>query len=181
MALRNIDNPFIWPIVRRTLVSDPLREASVRDTISLTMLNAGYKPNVIPERAEAVLDCRLLPGTHQDVFLSNLKRTLADDTIRIEIIQPAQPAKASPTKHALFKAIESAARDVYPNTLVTPYMAIGGTDSRFFRVRGVPAYGLIPILLSKDLVASIHGIDERIPVEALGKAVQVVYHALRRL
>ena len=61
------------------------------------------------------------------------------------------------------------------------YLVLGGTDSRFFRHRDVPAYGFFPVLLSKQYTASVHGVDERIPVAALGDAVRVIYEALRKL
>jgi acetylornithine deacetylase/succinyl-diaminopimelate desuccinylase-like protein len=181
LAMRNVDNPLVWPFVRGALVRDPLSNASVRDTISLTMLQAGYKPNVIPERAEAVLDCRLLPGTTQEGFVEHLRRAVDDPAITIEVIQPIEPAPVSPTRHPLFKAIERASRTVYPAAVVTPFMSIGGTDSRYFRRRKVPAYGAIPMLITKELVATAHGIDERLPVATLGPAVRVVYEALKGL
>ncbi len=180
-ALRRLKNPLVWLFADGLLQQDPLTNALVRDTIALTMLQAGYQPNVIPERAEAVLDCRLLPDTDQQAFLAALQRTIDDPAVRIEIMQGSEAADASPTNHPLFAAIEAAARRVYPAAVVTPTMTVVGADSRFFRRRGVPAYGFIPVLLTKDLAASVHGIDERIPISALGPAVRVVYEALRQM
>lgn len=180
-ALRHIDNPVVWRLARRGLGEDPLAGPSIHDTVTLTMLQAGYKPNVIPERAEAVLDCRLLPDTDQDVFLTDLKRTIGDDGIRIEIIQPAEPAPSSPTSNDLFRAIAQSVATVVPGAVLAPFMSLNGTDSRFFRSRGIPAYGLLPVLLPKDLYATMHGVDERLPVDSLAPAVHIVYEALRRL
>lgn len=180
-AMRHVDNPIIWPFVRSQLQRDPLMNATIRDTVSLTILQAGYKPNVIPERAEAILDCRLLPSTDEKSFLADLERTIGDPGIRIEVIESAAKAATSPTRNRLFKAIESASRRVYPDAVVTPFMTIATTDSRFFRQRKVPAYGLIPVVLPQELIATAHGVDERIPVETLGPAVRVVYEALRQM
>ena len=74
-----------------------------------------------------------------------------------------------------------AAETVYPDVVVTESMALVGTDSRFFRRRGVPAYGFFPVVLPKDITATPHGVDERLPVAALGDAVRVIYEALRTL
>jgi carboxypeptidase PM20D1 len=180
-VMRHIDNPLIWPWVQDLMARDPLANASMRDTIALTVLKAGYKPNVIPERAEAVLDCRLLPGTKEDLFLAELKQIVEDPTIRIEVIQSTTPSAPSPLRNDLLRAIQAASQKVYPEAVVTPFMAIGTTDCRFFRERGVPAYGLLPFILPQTLIATMHGIDERVPVDTLGPAVRVVYEALRRL
>lgn len=180
-ALRHLDNAIFWPLARRAILADPLANPAIRDTVALTMLNAGYKANVIPERAEAVLDCRLLPDTEQDDFTAWLRATMADDTIAIEVMQPALASPVSPTDHPLYAAIASAVTTVFPDAVTGPVMSVGGTDSRFFRTHNVPAYGLVPMLLPYELIATMHGVDERVPVDALGPAVRVVYEALRQL
>ncbi len=180
-VIRNAHNPFVWLFARRMLEQDPLLNTLLRDTMSLTMLDAGYKPNVIPERASAVIDCRLLPDRNQDRFLAELARVIDDDTIAIEIIQGTEPAAYSSTRGALYKAMESAAKTVYPDAVVSPFMTSVGTDSRFFRRGGVPAYGLLPALLTPDLLATVHGVNEEIPVATLAPAVRVIYEALRQM
>ena len=69
------------------------------------MLDAGYKPNVIPERAEAVLDCRLLPDTKPAAFLEQLRKTIDDPDVQIELLQEPEPTAASPTDTPLFRAM----------------------------------------------------------------------------
>jgi len=180
-ALRRLKNPVVWLFADGLLQQEPWAAAMTRDTISLTMLDAGYKPNVIPERAEAVLDCRLLPDTKPDAFLAALRETIDDPNVQIEILQAPAPTAPSPTDAPLFQAMQRAAEQVYPGVVVTESMTLGGTDSRFFRHRGVPAYGFFPVLLSKEYTSSIHAVDERIPAAALGDAVRVLYEALRTL
>jgi acetylornithine deacetylase/succinyl-diaminopimelate desuccinylase-like protein len=180
-ALRRLRNPLIWLFADGILQQDPLTRALVRDTVALTVLRAGYQPNVIPGHAEAVLDCRLLPDTSQEDFLAHLADTIDDPTVQLEVLQPAQAAPPSPTDHPLFLAIENAARRVHPGAVTTPFMALSGSDSRFFRRRGVPAYGFSPFLLSQEIAITPHGIDERLPVDQLGTAVRIVYEALREM
>jgi acetylornithine deacetylase/succinyl-diaminopimelate desuccinylase-like protein len=181
LAMRRLSNPVVWLFADGLLQQDPWSAAMTRDTVALTMLDGGYKPNVIPERAEAVLDCRLLPDTKPEAFIEQLRKTIADPDVKIEIIQAPEAAPPSPTDHPLFLAMRRAAARVYPDVVVTESMTIGGTDSRFFRRRGVPAYGFFPVLVSKELMASVHGVDERVPVADLGKAVRVIYEALKTL
>jgi acetylornithine deacetylase/succinyl-diaminopimelate desuccinylase-like protein len=180
-AFRRMRNPLVWLFADGLLQQDPLLNALVRDTIALTMLQAGYKPNVIPGRAEAVLDCRLLPDTDPGRFLAKLAKAIQDPSIRIEILQQPQTTPESPVDHPLFRALESAGARVYPRATVAPFMSPAGTDSRFFRRRGTPAYGILPVLLPRDVADTPHGIDERIPASALGPAVRFVYEALRQL
>jgi acetylornithine deacetylase/succinyl-diaminopimelate desuccinylase-like protein len=180
-AMRRLSNPVIWLFADGLLQADPWSAAMTRDTIALTMLESGYKPNVIPERAEAVLDCRLLPDTNPDAFVEQLRQTIDDPEIKVEIIQAPEEAPPSPTDNVLFRAMHRAASQVYPDVPITQSMTIGGTDSRFFRRRGVPAYGFFPVLVSTQLTATVHGVDERVPVADLGKAVRVIYEALTSL
>lgn len=180
-AMRRLNNPVVWLFADGLLQGEPWSAAMTRDTIALTMLEAGYKPNVIPERASATLDCRLLPDTVPQAFIAQLKKTIDDPDVRIEILQAPEPAPASPTDTPLFQAMRRAAATVYPDVVITESMTVGGTDSRFFRQRGVPAYGFFPVLLPKQLTSTVHGVDERLPVDDLGKAVRVIYDALKTL
>ena len=181
-AMRRLSNPVVWLFADGLLQQEPWSAAMTRDTVALTMLDGGYKPNVIPERAEAVLDCRLLPDTKPEAFIEQLRKTI-DDPERSRSRSCRRPSRRrpSPTDNPLFVAMRRAAAQVYPGVVVTESMTTGGTDSRFFRRRGVPAYGFFPVLISKQLSASVHGVDERLPVEDLGKAVRVIYEALRTL
>jgi acetylornithine deacetylase/succinyl-diaminopimelate desuccinylase-like protein len=180
-AMRRLNNPVVWLFADGLLQQEPWSVAMTRDTIALTMLDAGYKPNVIPERAEAVLDCRLLPDTQPQAFLEQLRKEIDDPDIKFEILQEPESAPTSPTDTPLFSAMQRAAQRVYPGVVVTPSMTTGGTDSRFFRQKGVPAYGFFPVLLSKQITGTVHGVDERLPVSALGQATRVIYEALKEL
>jgi acetylornithine deacetylase/succinyl-diaminopimelate desuccinylase-like protein len=180
-ALRRLKNPVVWLFADGLLEQQPWIAAMTRDTVSLTMLDAGYKPNVIPERAEAVLDCRLLPDTKPQSFIEQLRKTLDDPNIRIEVLQNVPASPPSPTDTALFAAMRRAAAATHPGVVITESMSTGATDSRYFRQRGVPAYGFFPVLLPEAMLSTAHGIDERLPVTALGHAVRVIYQALRTL
>ncbi|MEO8603735.1 MAG: M20/M25/M40 family metallo-hydrolase [bacterium] len=181
LAMRHLGNPVVWLFADGMLQQEPWSAAMTRDTIALTMLNAGYKPNVIPERAEAVLDCRLLPDTKPQSFLDQLTKVIADPGIRIETIQAPDSTPPSPTDTPLYTAMRRASEAVYPGVVVTPSMTTGGTDSRFFRQRGVPAYGFFPVLLPKAITSTVHGVDERLPVTALGQAIRVLYETLKEM
>jgi acetylornithine deacetylase/succinyl-diaminopimelate desuccinylase-like protein len=160
----------------------PMANGFIRDTISITRLESGFKHNVIPRRAEASLDVRLLPETDAAVFLAALERVIADPNVRI--VLPSEPPgklPPSPWNHELFRAIEAEVAEEFPDAITLPVMMPAGTDSKFFRERGIPAYGFIPSRLDLELTSAIHGLDERIPLEALESGVRVTYRTLLRL
>jgi acetylornithine deacetylase/succinyl-diaminopimelate desuccinylase-like protein len=162
-------------IEENNLTALPALSAVVRDTVSLNMLNAGVKINVIPDEAEAFLDCRLLPETDRDEFLAYIKEALEDPEMEVDVFMDMEKAPASPIDGELFQAIERVVREDYPGAITAPFMLSGLSDSRFFRARGVPCYGIIPARMSISDLARIHGVDERIPVQDVRDGVKFMY------
>jgi acetylornithine deacetylase/succinyl-diaminopimelate desuccinylase-like protein len=158
----------------------PLLKALLTDTISTTMVNAGVKANVIPASAEAVLDCRLLPGRAPDAFVEQLGAVISDPRIRIEKILESQ-TPTSPTDTGLFETIREVVREEAPEALLLPSIASGFTDSRAYRRRGVVAYGFIPTLLTTGELASAHGHNERISIENMRLGTRILLEVARRM
>ena len=150
-------------------------QALLRDTISLTMMNAGVKVNVVPTIAEAGLDCRLLPGTDAEAFLKRIRELLGDERFTIDFIQHPDEAPPSPTSGEAWEAIKRAVAKNFKEAMVVPWMTTGGTDSRFLRARGVPAYGFVPTVLAAGEMARVHGDDERLSVDNLNRGIKVIY------
>ncbi|UCD84388.1 MAG: M20/M25/M40 family metallo-hydrolase [Deltaproteobacteria bacterium] len=148
--------------------------AMLRNTVALTNLKAGFKENVIPSRSEAVLDCRLIPGTSTPRFISDLQKIINDQRIKIEVIKNYD-ASQSPLDTEFFEVIEKTIRKNSPQAMVMPILAPGFTDSRWLREQGLIAYGLIPCLLSSEEVDSIHGRDEKISLESFKLGLKNVY------
>ena len=153
----------------------------LRNLVTPTQLRAGCKENVIPGRAVAGLDVRLLPDEDVDAFLARLKRTIADDRVAIELDQRPVESSVSPFAGEFFSALERVLRREVPVCVVVPTLTPGGTDSRFFRQRGVAAYGLIPIAIDRGELNRMHGIDERISLDNLRLGTHVVYGVLQDL
>ena len=148
-----------------------------RNTISLTVLNGFVgdppKTNVIPERAEAVLDCRLLPEQNKDTFLRELIKIIDDERIVIlPVMEPKQESVVSSYDTELFRIIEEETAKTYPNSVTLPHLVIYGTDSRYFRERGATCYGFFPGPVSMEEYSRIHGNDERIRIESLRNATK---------
>src|SRR6185503_6914207 len=129
---------------RREIAAQRASAPLLHDTIALTMLEGGYKINVIPERAEMSFDCRLLPDTDPRAFVSNVAQLVNDSGIEFEVSWPDAAPASAPIDNPLFVALEQACREHAPGAIVAPSLCVGATDARYFRQRGVPAYGLVP-------------------------------------
>jgi acetylornithine deacetylase/succinyl-diaminopimelate desuccinylase-like protein len=140
--------------------------AVIRNTANPTMLRAGYKTNVIPTDAQATVDGRFLPG-YEDEFFATL-RELAGDGIEIDFESHQQPWE-TPYDGDLVDAMTRSLMAEDPDALVAPYTMSGGTDAKHFRKLGMRSYGFAPLRLPADLdfTALFHGVDERVPVDAL--------------
>jgi acetylornithine deacetylase/succinyl-diaminopimelate desuccinylase-like protein len=153
----------------------------LHDTVSLTMMSAGYKANIIPERAEMTLDCRLLPDTDPRAFVSNLEQTINDPAITFEFNWPDSPPAICEWDNTLFQALEGACRAYRPGAIVSPSICVGGTDARYFRERGIPSYGLLPGLFTADDLKGFHGVDERVSLDNVRLGTQIVLEAALRV
>ena len=168
-----------WPFVLGYALRGPLHpndiQALLRDTITPTMLSGSLKINVIPSTAEAGLDCRLLPGTDAKDFMDRMRALLNDDRITIDTFQAPDSPPPSPTSGKMWDAIGRVVAADFPGTYIVPWMTSGGTDSRFLREKGVPAYGFIPIVLTPAEERRFHGVDERLSVENLNRGIKATY------
>ncbi len=147
--------------------------ATLRNTTNPTMLRAGYKVNVIPQIAAAEVDGRFLPGYEED-FLAELDRVLGP-RIRREFIH-SDIALETTFDGPLVDAMTRALLAEDPAARVVPYCLSGGTDAKSFARLGIRCFGFAPLRLPSDLDFSgmFHGIDERVPVDALHFGVRVL-------
>jgi acetylornithine deacetylase/succinyl-diaminopimelate desuccinylase-like protein len=140
--------------------------ATVRHTVNPTMLEAGYKQNVIPGVAYAYLDGRYLPGGEEQ-FLDGLARLVGPE-IAIEVVQ-RQIAYETTFDGDLVAAMSAAILAEDPDGRCVPYCMSGGTDAKAFSELGIRCFGYSPLLLPADLdfMGLFHGIDERVPIDGL--------------
>jgi len=152
------------------------------NTISLTTLVAGVgsppKINVIPSTSEAGLDCRVLPGTNTEEFISDMKARINDPRVSIEIINIAPDPGVSSRDTPLYAAMRKAILKQHPDAIVTPMIVPFGTDSAYLARRGVIKYGLTPMILDTATAATMHSDRERIPVREFLDGIHVFYDVL---
>jgi acetylornithine deacetylase/succinyl-diaminopimelate desuccinylase-like protein len=165
-----------------TLALNKFNNAIQHSTISITSLRSGVgeppKVNVIPSIAEATLDCRVLPGTTKEQWLKEIARRLGDPEIRVDVTYESPDPVVTTTDSAFYHALESVVKKHYPEAIFTPMIVPYGTDSNSFRPRGVKSYGFTPAILPAEVVASMHGDAEYVPVDAIGPAIRILFEAL---
>lgn len=155
-----------------------LVEATVRNSANPTMLEAGYKVNVIPGQAVAYVDGRYLPG-FEDEFRTTLDELTGPD-VDWEF-HHHEVALQSPVDSPTYARMRAAVEEFAPEGHVVPYCMPGGTDAKQFSRLGITGYGFSPLKLPEgyDYGAMFHGVDERVPVEALHFGVRVLDRFLR--
>lgn len=152
--------------------------ATLRDTANPTMLRAGYKHNVVPGVAEAVVDCRFLPG-HEERLVSTV-RDLAGPEVDVSV-HHRDVSLEVPFVGDLVDAMVAALHAEDADAIVLPYCLSGGTDNKAFSIMGIRGYGFAPLRLPADLdfAGMFHGVDERVPVESLRFGSRVLDRFLR--
>lgn len=159
---------------------NPALRARLSNTVAVTTINTGIKVNVIPAEASATLDCRLLPDVDCDSFLKELKGVVADERVEYEILNRFVGAESSMDTRFL-SVVHEVVQELAEGAHIAPEMTSGFTDSRIYRLRGVPAYGFVPCLVPPEELAGVHGHNERISVENIRLGLQVLYEVVRRL
>jgi acetylornithine deacetylase/succinyl-diaminopimelate desuccinylase-like protein len=169
------------PVASRTLYDDREVSALLRNTISITVLKAGYKTNVIPGTAEAELDVRLLPGEDPQAFLAEM-RTVIDDP-SVEIVPPAvfRTPNESPVETEMFLVIQNVLGRHFPGVPVTTKMLTGATESVLYRPLGIVCYGFTPLLTTAEETSTAHGDDERVSEATVRRSTGIFYEVVREL
>lgn len=147
--------------------------ATLRDTANPTMLSAGYKANVVPATAEAVIDCRILPG-RRSAFEATVDELIGPHISREWVTD--LPTYMTSFDGALVDAMTGALLRADPEARAVPYMLSGGTDAKAFARLGIRCFGFAPLRLPPELdfAALFHGVDERVPVSSLEFGAEVL-------
>jgi acetylornithine deacetylase/succinyl-diaminopimelate desuccinylase-like protein len=153
--------------------------ATLQNTANPTMLEAGYKANVIPQSASAVIDGRFLPG-YEEELTETVQRIIGSD-INIETITHDIALEVD-FEGDLVEAMSQSILDFDPEGIPVPYLMSGGTDNKALSELGIIGYGFSPLMLPPELdfMALFHGVDERVPVEGLKFGVNVLENFLRK-
>jgi acetylornithine deacetylase/succinyl-diaminopimelate desuccinylase-like protein len=162
------------------LSRNPIYNAQLRTTCVATEVKGGHAPNALPQRAEATLNCRVLPGERAAEVASTIRRVLADDRISLTQVGGIVPSPPSALDTEVMQAIERLTAEFWPGTPVIPSMSAGATDSAYLRNAGIPAYGHSGLADGVDDFRA-HGKDERVPVKSFFEGQEYLYRLVKIL
>lgn len=165
------------PLLAELGTFERMFRATLNNTANPSMLEAGYKANVIPQQATAVVDGRTLPGFERE--LVETIRELAGDYVKVESLVSDIPLEVEFETDLVAKMI-AAIQSEDPDGIPVPYVLSGGTDNKALAKLGITGYGFSPLRLPPDMdfTALFHGIDERVPIDSLQFGARTLHHFL---
>lgn len=160
----------------------PPLAAMTRTTTAVTIFDAGVKENVLPIRANAVANFRIHPRDRIEDVVEHVRRTVADERVRLQVgmrSQPREPSPVSPVGAAAFVALQRTIRTVFPEAIVAPYLVVGGTDARHYARLTENVYRFSPYVMGADAMKLAHGTNEHIRLGNLTRGVRFFRQLLR--
>ncbi len=161
--------------------TSPLWNALLRTTCVATLVSAGHAANALAQRAEATINCRILPGQDEHDIYAELIGVVADPSIEITLAAAPGPISAAPVLSAgVMKPIERLVGELWPGVPVIPSISTGGTDGRFLVASGIPTYGVSAVFRDPD-GNGVHGLNERVRVKSLMDSRTFLYRLVKVL
>jgi acetylornithine deacetylase/succinyl-diaminopimelate desuccinylase-like protein len=163
------------------LSKDPGLHTMLRTTCVATMLSAGHAQNALPQRATALINCRIFPGVSRDTVRAKLIELIGDSQVSVSQAAVAGPRGEAPAPALTPKVmgpIEKVSAEMWPGIPVVPILQAGATDGKALTAGGIPTYGVSGIFLEPDL-GRIHGLNERVGVTALYEGRDFLYKLVK--
>jgi acetylornithine deacetylase/succinyl-diaminopimelate desuccinylase-like protein len=152
------------------LRADPAGIGQIATTCVPTMVSGGHAPNALPQKAVLTVNCRIFPGVSVASVRQTLEGVVADPAVKVEIGQEWVSTPASPLRADVVGAVNKAVAAAHPGVTPVPAMDAGASDSVYYRALGIPSYGVSGLFI-KESDLFIHGLNERIPLDAIGPAL----------
>jgi acetylornithine deacetylase/succinyl-diaminopimelate desuccinylase-like protein len=167
----------------RLAARSPFYNAMLRTTCIATLIEGGHAVNALPQRAEATVNCRILPGEDPAEVERTIKRVVADTAVVVTPADTAVPSPPSPLPKTLEAVLSSVTASIWGPLPIVPSMETGATDGLFLRNAGLPVYGVTGLFVDPNNAADVraHGLDERIGVRAFYDQIEFTYRLLKAL
>jgi len=170
------------PVVQHILESSPDSNSTLRTTAAPTIFQAGTKDNVMPSRASAIVNFRILPGDTVSSVIEYTHTVVDDPRVKMRPIAgepPSEPSVRSPADSTQFRLMQKTLAEVYPEAVSAPFVFVAATDSKHYAALTQNIYRFAPLLLDSEDVARIHGTNERISVANLTRSIDFYAQLLR--
>jgi acetylornithine deacetylase/succinyl-diaminopimelate desuccinylase-like protein len=153
--------------------------AYLRTTCISTVIEGGHAPNAQPQRAEANINCRIMPGEKVEDIKRKITEIVADAKVSVELAAEPGPQSAAPAlTPRIIGPVEKIVADMWPGVPVIPTLSTGATDGRFLNAAGIPTYGISGVFVDPD-GNGVHGLDERVRVRSLLDARVFLYRLVK--
>jgi carboxypeptidase PM20D1 len=167
-------------VVKTQLARSPKTDALIRTTTAPTIIEGGTKENVLPEEVRAVVNFRILPGETTKTVLDHVRKTIDDPRVKVTTLEQAwNPSVVSDIQSETFKELQKTIRQIFPGTVVTPYLVTGATDSRHYAKLTRNVFKCIPLIATPEDLKRVHGTNERISVENYKQCIQFFVQLIR--
>jgi len=168
------------PLVESMMLQNKDDAPGIRTTTAATMVSGSPKSNILPTRATAVINFRILPGETVESVTQRVIETIDDERVEVTSEFGTDPSPVSPIDSRGFQLIAKTIRGMDSDVLVAPYMVRGGTDAKYFYALSPNVYRFMMLRIDPNTVGYIHGIDEHVRVESYLEAVRFNYHLVRQ-
>lgn len=163
------------------VTADPRYNSMLRTTCVATGLTGGHATNALPQLAEANINCRIYPDETAQQVRDSLARVINDTTVQVIVRSQRPPAPPTALLPEVIQPVERITRELFGNVPVIPVMSTGATDSRFFRQKGVAAFGVSGLFLDPTVDARAHGRDERMRIQSYYEGQEFLYRLTKAL
>lgn len=169
------------PVLRAVLAGQPATNATLRTTTAATIISGGVKANVLPATAQAVVNFRILPGDTIADVVEHVRRVVDDPQVRIDVDPDGREATSeSPVDVPAFAHLQQTITEIFDGAVVSPFLTLGGTDSRHYQVLTANIYRFTPIVGRRETLAMMHGTNERVGIDTYVRAVRFFLRLLER-
>ena len=153
------------PFIERVLTRVPSTDAVLRTTTAATVFEGSPKDNVLPRRARAVVNFRIIPEDSVAGVLAHVRRIVDDPTVHVRVLDfVAEPSPVSPTDSPNWGLLQRTIRQTFPDVVVAPYLTLGATDARYYAALTQDIYRFLPVRLTPEDLSRLHGTNERLSV-----------------
>ena len=171
---------FFSPLIVNRLSQSPYTNSMIRTTTAPTIIEGGTKENVLPQKAKAIVNFRILPGDTVESVIEHVTAVIDDPRITVTPVKESwNPSGVSDVKGQWFQTLHRTIRQVFPDTVVAPFLVTGATDSRHYARMSKNVFKFIPFIATSEDLKRVHGTDERISIHEYEHCIRFYIQLIR--
>ncbi len=171
-------------IVKFMFTKSPVTAAMIRTTQAVTVMKGSAKDNILPDKAEAIVNIRIIPGDNKEMVLERVKKIIGDTSVEVSYLDKnyvSNPVQESDINGHGYKLLMEAVGVVYPDAVGAPFLVTATTDSRHYKEITENIYRFSPMMLTPEDIKTIHGVNESISLENFGKMIRFFMVMMKKI